>query len=335
MDLRSALEDAFNQETEFPESTVAENTPAVTTDKPVDDFKSRDEAGRFAKAPIEQVKDAPIGAPEPAPVAEPPPERKAPSSWKPEAQSAFLKADRGEALTPEEVKLLTAEAERREGDFHKGVADFKSHADRARAYDQAVAPYQSTLKSLNVDAPTAISALLKADHILRNSDPATKSQYFGELARQYGIDLGQVQQPQQVDPQQQYLMQQLHELRQTQQMWQNQVQEQQKAQAEQELSSFAANAPHLEAVRADMATLLESGTAKSLQEAYDKAVWMNPGVRQSLIETERREAQRKAAEVVHANKARTANVSVKTSSPAGGGNATSNSIRDLLESNFN
>lgn len=319
-DIRSALEEAFKdaEPSEAPEVTAAPETPEP---------QPRDEAGKFAS----KVQDAPIPGPTETPP-EPIVERKAPSSWKPDAQQAWLKADRGEALTPQEIKLLALEAERREGDFHKGVAEFKTHSERARAYDQAIAPYRETIKSLGVDEVTAIGALLKADHTLRHADPATKQAYFAQLAQQYGINLSEP--APQVDPNTQYLMQQLHELRQTQQLWQNQQQQQERMRAEQELAAFAAGKPHLDAVREDMAKLLETGLAANLQEAYERAVWSRPDVRQSLIEQERAEAQRKAVEQANAARAKTAAVSVKGSSPASVVPAQGGSLRDTIAAAF-
>lgn len=331
-DLRSALESAFEEKTDdTPQTDSVVNTPEpVTEDKPLEtsaEQRARDEAGRFA---------AKEKAPEPTPPAEEAKPIKAPSSWKPAAQEAYLKAERGEALTPEEVRILTNEANRRESDFHRGVEEFKTHAQKARAYEAVIAPYQQTFQSLGVDAPTAIGHLLKADHTLRYSDPATKAQYFQQLAQQYGVNLEQIQNPPQYDPQTQYLMQQLNELRQTQAQWHNSIQQQEQTRANQELEQFSqAGNAHFEAVRGDMADLLETGKATSLQDAYEKAVWMNPDIRQSLIEQQRSEAQKKAMAEAQNLRAKTAAVSVKGSSPSAGGVQTNGSdLRSLIASQF-
>lgn len=327
-DLREALESAFNE----PETVI--EAPAEIPQQ--DDIsaeveqekaqRARDEAGRFAKTekaetPVEPAQEAP--------------QRKAPSSWKPAAQEAFLKADRGEALTPEEIKLLTAEAERRESDFHKGVSEFKSHSERAKAYDQAFAPYRQHLQTLGVDEPTAISKLMKADYTLRTSDPITKATYFKQLAQEYGVDLNI--EPQNIDPNTRYLMDQLNQLRQQQQMWQNQVQSQEQTRVQSELAQFATDErPHFDAVRSDMADLLETGKAEDLQEAYDMAVWMRPDIRQTLLDQQRAEVQRKAAEQAQALKAKAASVSVKGSSPMSGGVQPNlkGSLRDIIAQQF-
>lgn len=334
-DIRSALEEAFDK----PEAVA--DAPEIQDSDPIAEAaqpevkaedRPRDESGKFAKAETVAKEPPQEPAPEPAPT------RRAPSSWKPAAQEAFLKADRGEPLTPEEIKMLTAEAERRESDFHKGVEQFKSHSERARAYDAAIEPYRNHLQSLGVDAPTAISALMRADYTLRTADPATKAQYFQQLAQQYGIDLGQVQQMPQVDPNTQYLMSQLNQLRQQQEVWQNQIQRQEQERAMSELQAFATtDKPHFEEVKGDMADLLESGKAKTLDEAYDKAVWMRPDIRQSLLDQQRAEAQKKALEQAQAQRARTAAVSVKGSSPASSGvqPGTKGTLREILEAQLN
>lgn len=326
-DIRTALESAYSDEpAEIVEKIEA---PEPVAEKPADD-RPRDDVGRFAAKVDAPAESAPIVDP----VADVP-VRKAPSSWKPEAQTAWTKADKGEALTPEEVRLLALEAERREGDFHKGVQEFKTHSERARAYDNVIAPYRDHLQSLGVDAPTAINALLNADRTLRTGDPATKAAYFAKLAQEYGIDIGQVQQPAPVDQNTQYLMQQMHNLRQQQETWQNAIQQQERAKAEAELGEFSAGKPHLDAVRGDMADLLSTGKAKTLNDAYEMAVWMRPDIRQTLIEQQRADAQRKAAEQAQTQRARTAAVSVRGSSPSSSGaSAPSGSLRDQLAAAF-
>ena len=323
-DLRSALEDAFAADEATPE-TVVEPTSASNPVVEPESSINRDDSGKFA------AKETP------APIEPPPVEIKAPSSWKPEAKEAYIKAERGEALTPQEIKILTAEANRRESDFLKGLEEFKGHAQKARTFEQAVAPYQQTLQQLGVDAPTAISKLLQADHQLRYADPIAKAQYLQNLAREYGIDLGQAQNVPQQDPQTQYLMQQLNELRQTQQMWQNSIQEQEQAKANHELTQFAgSDKTHFEAVRGDMADLLESGKAKSLEQAYEMAVWMRPDTRQTLIEQQQIEARKQYEEQQRSQKAKAASVSVRGSSPTSiGSQPVAGSLRDILEAQFN
>jgi hypothetical protein len=331
MDLRTALTEAMEKHSvdagkptdtpiekpvEAAEKPVDKPIEAKPTDKPIE--KPRDEQGKFAK-PTEK-----------------PPEteytRKAPSSWKPDAQMVWTKADKGEALTNEELRLLIGETERREGDFLKGAQEFKSHADRARAYDQAISPYQAHLQSLGVDAPTAIASLLNTDVRLRTADPATKRAMVEELARYYGVDLA-AEAPQ-YDPQMVNLMREITTLREQQKAWENNARTQQMSSAQNELNKFAEGKPHFEAVREDMATLLISGRAASLNDAYDMAVWMRPDIRSTLIEQQRADERKQAEEAARAARAKTAAVSVKGSTPNAGNQPSGTSLREIIAAQF-
>lgn len=331
-DIRAALESAFKEKTEdtSPVETVSQEPDTqVTETQEVSEPRARDEQGKFASkepAPTEPVPEIPTE-----------PEIKPPSSWKKEAKDAFIKAERGEALTPQEIKVLTQEAQRRENDFFKGVEEFKTHAQRARAFDQALAPYQQTIQQMGLDAPTAAARMLQVEHMLRYGDPHTKAQMLQKIAHDYGIDMGQAQELPQQDPQTQYLMQQLNELRQTQQMWQNSIQQQEREKANYELERFsgAADKTHFEAVRNDMADLLESGKAQSLEQAYEMAIWMRPDIRQTLVEQQRIEAQKTFEEKQRLARAKTAAVSIKGSSPSSSGTQpVSGDLRSILESQF-
>lgn len=324
-DLHSALNDAFTQAEaqDKPVETVAETAPA--------DDRARDEAGRFAAKPADEATQ--VAAVEQ--VTEVAPPRKAPSSWKPEAQAAYLKAAADEPLTPAEVKILTQEAERRESDYHKGIEQYKVHAHEAQAYQRVVEPYMQTIRGLGVDAPTAIAKLFQADHTLRYSDPATKARFLGQLAQEYGVDIGQVVNTPPVDPNVQYLQQQTMQMQQQLQQFHQQQEMREQAGYQSEIQKFAADPahPHFEAVKEDMARLLQTGSAQDLNDAYDKAVWMRADIRQSLFEQQRAEARHVATEQAHATRAKSAAVSVKGSSPAGAGvQPVKGSLREQIES---
>jgi len=330
-DLRSALEAAFEDKPEETTTveTVSQQPDTELTNEPVE--RVRDESGKFSSKEAQAPTDEPVSQ---VPVE---PEIKPPSSWKPEAKEAYIKAERGEQLTAQEIKLLTAEANRRESDYHKGLENYKSHAQRAREFEQALQPYQQTIQQMGLDGPTAAARMLQVEHTLRYADPATKAQMLNKIATDYGIDMGMAQQVPQQDPQTQYLMQQLNELRNTQQMWQNTIQQQEREKANYELTNFSSTGEktHFEAVRNDMADLLEAGKAQSLEQAYEMAIWMRPDVRQTLIEQQRIEAQKKYEEQQRATRAKTASVSVKGSSPSSSGSQpVSGSLRDILSAQF-
>lgn len=312
-DLRSVLESAIDQQ-EAPQ-VEAEEKPT----------RARDEAGRFTAAELAQqaaAKEAekPV---EQAPVEQP--AKKAPSSWKKEAAAEFDK------LPPH----VQDEVLRRETDFHKGIEGFKSHADLGRTIERTLQPYMQTIQQLGVSPDVAISSLLKADAGLRYGTPEQKAAHLAGLAQTYGIDIGQVAQVPQKDPYTFQLEQQLNQLKQQHEQFQQSQQEQQREALNSELQAFAATAEHFEAVKEDMAALLQAGRASDLKDAYDKAVYANPQTRQSLLEQQRQEALKQANAAALANRAKAASVSVRGSSPASGSGAAPSSLRAALESAYN
>ena len=335
-DLRTALEGAF-EEQDKPEVTTtvteqqAEETPAERSER------LRDESGRFAKAEAQEPKPEPVAKAE-TPVAQVAQEvaqevvqseqpRRAPSSWKPDAQQAF-------AQLPPNVQ---EEVLRRESDYHKGIETYKTHAHAAQVFEKVVQPFMPTIQQMGVDAPTAVQRLLQADHTLRYSDPATKTQLFTQLAREYGIDLAQAANQPQPDPQYLALQQQIAQQQREMQNWRQEQQRTQETVALTEIQKFSADPAnvHFESVRDDMAKLINSGMADSLKDAYDKAVWQRGDIRQSLIEQQRAEAQKQALEQSTSARAKAASVSVKGSSPSAGGvQPVKGSLRDQLTAAF-
>lgn len=316
-DLRNALESAFeSEETSAVETVIETSAP---------DGQLRDDAGKFASSEVV----AQEAQADPVEVIETPdePAKRAPSSWKPDAQLEF---DKLPAHVQDEVL-------RREGDYHKGIDQYKNHAHAAQAYEKAVAPYMATIQQMGIDAPTAVAKLMQADHTMRYADPQTKQQYFANLAKEYGVDLTQVANPPAADPQYQSLQQQLAQNQWELQNWKAQQSQREQSQALTEIEKFSAEPSnvHFNAVRDDMATLLQNGMATSLPDAYEKAIWQRGDIRQSLIDQQRAEAQKKATDAAHHQRAKAASVSVKGSSPASSGvSPVKGSLRDQLVSAF-
>jgi len=85
----------------------------------------------------------------------------------------------------------------------------------------------------------------------------------------------------------------------------NQLQEQmESANIKTEVDAFASNPKNnfLEQVKPLMASLLSSGQAKDLQEAYDKACWSDPTIRTSLLAAQNTELDAKRKAEVRAKK---------------------------------
>ena len=311
-DLRSVLESAIDKQSPTDPVEPVEEKPA----------RARDEAGRFTAAELAQQAADKEAAVEVAPAA---PEKRAPSSWKKDAAAEFDK------LPPH----VQDEVLRRETDFHKGIEGFKQHADLGRSMERTLQPYMDTIRQLGVAPDQAVGALLRADAMLRNPDPNARAQYFATLAQQYGIDLGIAAQVPQKDPYTLQLEQRLNQLQQQQESFQQSQQEQERNALNSEIQAFASTAEHFEAVKEDMAALLQAGRATDLKDAYDKAVYANPQTRQALLEQQRSEALKQAQTAALATRAKAAAVSVRGSSPASGSGASPTNLRAALESAWN
>lgn len=320
-DLRSALESAFDA-AETPEPQEQEVVEQSTTER------ARDESGRFAKkTEPEKVEPEKVEPTEVVAEEKPPevPVKRPPSSWKKETQAEW------EKLPPH----VQDDVLRREADFHRGIEQYKAYAQRAQAYEAAIAPYQQTLQQYGVAPEQAIAALFKADSLLRNGAPHEKAAYFAQLAQDYGVSLENIQQPPQVDPAYQQLLNEVRQLRQTEAQREQQRQAQEQAQLNSQIAQFAQGKEHFDAVREDMAALLQAGRAQDLEQAYDMAIWARPDLRSGLLQQQTRAAEEKARAEAQRLKAKTAAVSVKGSSPVSGTSATPTDLRAALEAAFN
>ena len=297
-DLRSSLEAAF----ETPAEPVETNTPAPT-EAAADDGRPRDERGRFApKSTDEGVEAASPDAPKAQTTEQSAeaPTVKPPASWSKETH------DYWHSLPP----AIQNEVLKRERDYEKGL---QAKAEKYKPYDeieQVIAPYRDRFRAANVSEAQAIQRLFAAQAML----DANPIHGLTEIARSYGIDLSQLLQPQgeqqipRVDPTIMQLQQNLQQL-----MADREAEKQ--AALQREIASFrqSVDGDLYEAVRADMAQLLTSGLAQSLEDAYHKAIRMNDEAFQQWNAKEaakkQAEAQKQTQQVVA--KAKAAGSSVK------------------------
>lgn len=324
IDTRSAIENAFNAVEEGQEPPVEQEI--VEPEKPIEDAVVVNEP----ESPDVEAEEA---KPEPNVEAEPetpePTERdQAPSSWTKEAKAEFSKL-------PESVKREIA---RREADFHKGIEEFKEYADRARQYDDAIAPYIGNFRAGGVEPVAGIRHVLEVENTLRNADPITKARMIMKLAQDYGADMKSLAN---LTPEQARLSEEHERLRRERMQVQQQqqtIQQREQQAALDEIQKFAADPKneYFEQVKAEMSVLLQSGQAGTMQEAYDRAIWMRPDIRQTLIERQRAEAQQKASKQAQANRAKTASASIKGSSPVNTGTKpATDDLRQLVADQFN
>jgi len=328
--LRDALSSAFDAADSGELAVVDEpqtlevaepSAPVQSEEKP---SRTRDEVGRFAKISEESAKKLD----EPEVKADLPTTRKPPSSWKKDYWGHWDKVATNPELSP-----LADYIEQRESEFAKGVSTYKEEATKARALQDAIAPFIPDMQKYGVQPEVEIRNLLNAHHTLIQADPQQRLQMFAKLATDYGVPL-QALTGQNYDPQSAQLMQDLNALKsQFGQIYQTQQQREQ-AEIASKIEDFKANAPHFEELRNSMAGILQAGMAKDLKDAYDKALRLNDDLWKAEQARQAEAAEKERLTKLAAKKATA--VSPKSSAPTGrpGGVSGGKDLRSILGAAF-
>lgn len=353
MDMREALTAAFDEETKDAETQtpiddqggVVEVTegeghsPDNSTENESDGAviqadEKEDSAGK--KASVQAIPVA-TKAPETVPGTTHRVDR-APASWKKEAKGEW-------AALPLQARQ---EIHRREMEVQRVLNENAPIRKEMEEFRGTVAPFMARIQSLGVTPNQAVGHLLRADYALATGTPQQKAAFIDKLLQDYNVDIaeldstisrrlgGQPQpQPQGFDPNQisqlvqQQLQQALAPIYQQRQQQEQQVQQQATQTVEQ--MSLDPKYPHFDAVREDMADLMELNSRRgiyiSIEQAYNRAVSMNPELSAMTQATQlHSRAQRAAA----------AGVSV-SGTPVGGGqqvHVTTGNLRDDIEAAF-
>ena len=244
-----------------------------------------------------------------------------PSTWKKEYVAIWDKMEKGEQISKEDFIKFAEYANQRESEYKKGVSTYKAEADRARSYEEAIAPFIPELQAQNISPAAWINNLGRAHMILSKAPYDQKVQMFQRLAQDYGIQLGEdgLSVPQ-TDAYTQQLMNQLNQVNQEVSTIKSRFQQEEQARLMNEIErvrSDVENFPHFDVVREEMAQLLELGKAQDLETAYKKAVRMNDEVwalEQERLLANAKQTTLKAQQVA---KAKTVAVSPKSSTPRG------------------
>lgn len=279
---------------------------------------------------------------------------------KPEAQPAASSADgpppiwKGiwESMTPEARAL----AVKREAEVAKGFEEYRGKTAQLQEITQALDPIRSVLQQNGITSDAhAVKTLLEWEGSFRN--PQTRVQAFHNLARQYGVDLstlvpssqsGSPSTAQDIpDPIRPVIDQFGNRLESA----EARIQTWEQNQTAKEVAAFAKDKPHFEKVRGRMASLMipaidsrgqviAPAAAQNLDEAYQQAIWMDPEIRQQMLDEQ---ANTKATELAKAQaekvrRAQAANVSPSgrpPSGPAGGVPQKQASVRETILNSVN
>ena len=275
------------------------------------------------EAPVEAVRTQ--EQPNLEPPAEPPVWERPPASWKKDYHEAWTTAD----------PKLKEYAWKREEEMRAGVQPLLTKAQYADQMQQAIEPYMNNIRGLGIEAPQAVKALMEADNVLRHGSPQQKQTYFAQLAQQYGINMGDVQiQP--TDPNFYAIQNELAQVRGEVLNWKQAQENAQNEALLSEINQFQSKAEYFEEARPTMIQLLNSGVAKDLDDAYQKAIRLDNDLftkhqqaSQGQADAAKREASNRAAKA-----ARAAAVSVKSSTPGAATSTKAQDRRSLLMEQF-
>ena len=256
------------------------------------DARVRDDQGRFAEKAKEAkpretltLKDKAPAVDNAAPAAPAAPAVKPPDGWTATAKAKFA------TLEPD----IQAEIVRRETDMHRQFTTQDQDRTLGKGIRETAAPYLATIRAEGGDEKQAFAQFLNYAHIMRSGTPSQKAQALQAVAQQYNVELGQ---PLQQAPQNQQFenaLQRLDRLERERQeeIQQRQVQEHSTLTGEIEAFKAEPGHEHFEAVKTFMGTLLQSGQASTLKEAYDQAIWANPEIRSTLTAAQTANAEQK------------------------------------------
>jgi hypothetical protein len=349
----AAIQEKF-AEPEAPEVDEAPETEVVETLDTKVDERARDESGKFAKAPKEAKEPllkrqrlrrkrphrSSQTRAEPAPQAAPARDiTRPPSSWKPAIREEWGKLSEN----------VRAEIQRREQDYQNGQAQLLPDATMGKQMRAVIEPYRMLIDAEGSTPDRAVADLLRTAATLRIGSQQEKLNALLGVVRDYGIDLpalvqqrmqqaGNPQAPQAQQAQQfrdprvdQMLREQAQERQQREQQYQTEMGTTVTAWMDAVDASGQPVRPYIGDVINEMSVLVaqlkQSNPAlthvQALDEAYERAIWANPEIRQVLQskqQTEREQQQRAANQtrVADARRAASVNVPRRASTPAPG-----------------
>ena len=232
-----------------------------------------------------------------------------PEHWSSDEKETF------KSLPQEAQEILIA----RDKNFQRG---YQERVQAISDIEKAVEPWKQVLAQRGVSEADAIRTLLAAQARIE-SDPVNGilalAQQFGivdQLRSQFAPDTDD----EFLDPEIKALRQQVNQLNQQLGNFQQQTVQGQQEQLLSQIDSFKNQKdekgnlvhPHFDSVRTHMASLVQQG--KTMEDAYNEAVWLVPEYRESHLKTVQRKRKdetdlEKAKRVKKAKKAATANKS--------------------------
>ena len=256
----------------------------------------------------------------------------APRTWRPEAAAEFAK------LPP----VVQQEIIKREEDIFKGIESYKADAAFGKSLKSVLDPYLPTLQQYGISPDAQVADMMDAHYTLAFGSTEQKAALVQRIFKDYKLDpkmLGVTSQqdtsPVWVDPQVEALQKELQEVKSVLTQQQSQQMEAKRAEISAHVQRFAMDPKNVyfEELADDIAHLLRTGAERSVETAYEAAIWRNPAVRAKEVARQQAEKD-KAAKAEAAKKAEEARkmtqVNVRSSAKRESATTPLGSIDDTL-----
>lgn len=320
--LEAAMEQAEEGTLEAPEEVEIEAAPEDAIAEESAQEKARNEKGQFVKQEEQQdgeSLDAQAATQNEDTEESVEPTYKRPTTWKKEYKEIWDKMEAGEQINRDDFVRFAEYANQRESEYQRGVSTYRQEAESAKQLKEAITPFVPELEKQGINPAQWINSLGRAHMVLSSAPQEQKIQMFQKLASDYGVQLNNVGQIQQLDPYAQQLMNQLQTVNQEVSVIKNRFAQEENQRLMNEIESFKSggDAPHFELVREEMAQLLELGKAQDLKTAYKLAVRMNDDAWALEQEKLISDAKKQATKANQLAKAKAAAVSPRSVTPNG------------------
>ncbi len=263
--------------------------------------------------PVEQADDTIAQTKEtPAPVTQPELPG-APKSWPKEMHGHWGKV-------PKEVQDYLVNV--REKQMLDGLEQYKSAATYGKTMQEAVQPFEHILREQGLDVPRAVNALLGAQQRLTTGTLESRQAAYAELGKRLNLApssqvAGAESLP--VDPRIQGLEERQQQIEQYYRQQEETRYKENLSKISSEVDAFSKDPahPHFDECIDDISMLIKAGLP--LQEAYERAVWANPVVREKQVQarllTETEKARERARlDALPKGKAKSVNVNSRDTS---------------------
>lgn len=320
--LEAAMEQAEEGTLEAPEEVEIEAAPEDAIAEESAQEKARNEKGQFVKQEEQQdgeSLDVQATTQNEDTEESVEPTYKRPTTWKKEYKEIWDKMEAGEQINRDDFVRFAEYANQRESEYQRGVSTYRQEAESAKQLKEAITPFVPELEKQGINPAQWINSLGRAHMVLSSAPQEQKIQMFQKLASDYGVQLNNVGQIQQLDPYAQQLMNQLQTVNQEVSVIKNRFAQEENQRLMNEIESFKSggDAPHFELVREEMAQLLELGKAQDLKTAYKLAVRMNDDAWALEQEKLISDAKKQATKANQLAKAKAAAVSPRSVTPNG------------------